>query len=125
MRVPERALARKRRYRRRLRSRIILSFVIFGFGLTALIASTAVYLRNRVEDQVISAALTKNNNVFADQNGGVHRRNSNGNWQSQGNRGWQPSTSTRPSTMNRDYGARQRGATRSSMGGRGGGGRRR
>ncbi|GAB3307190.1 sensor histidine kinase [Luteimonas notoginsengisoli] len=66
MPAPERALARKRRYRRRLRSRIILSFVIFGFVLTALIASTAVYLRNRVEDQVISAALTKNNNVFAE-----------------------------------------------------------
>lgn len=66
MRTPERALARKRRYRRRLRSRIILSFVIFGFVLTALIATTAVYLRNRVEDQVISAALLKNNNVFAE-----------------------------------------------------------
>src|SRR3546814_3376415 len=66
MRAPERALARKRRYRRRLRSRITLSFVIFGFVLTALIATTAVYLRNRVEDQVISAALVKNNNVFAE-----------------------------------------------------------
>src|SRR3546814_15393009 len=66
MRTPERALARKRRYRRRLRSRIILSFVIFGFVLTALIATTAVYLRNRVEDQVISAALVKNNTVFAE-----------------------------------------------------------
>src|SRR3546814_20016903 len=70
MRTPERALARKRRYRRRLRSRIILSFVIFGFGLTALIATTAVYLRNRVAAQVISAALVKNNNVFAE---GVYR----------------------------------------------------
>src|SRR3546814_580516 len=48
MRAPERALARKRRYRRRLRSRIILSFVIFGFVLTALIATTAVYLRNQI-----------------------------------------------------------------------------
>src|SRR3546814_13428185 len=48
------------------RSRITLSFVIFGFVLTALIATTAVYLRNRVEDQVISAALVKNNNVFAE-----------------------------------------------------------
>src|SRR5690606_3839046 len=57
---------RKARYRRRLRSRIILSFVIFGFGLTALIASTAVYLRNRVEDEVLSAALLKNNNLFAE-----------------------------------------------------------
>src|SRR3546814_11518518 len=65
-RAPERAVARKRRYRRRLRSRIILSCVIFGFVLTALIATTAVYLRNRVEDQVISAALVKNNNVFAE-----------------------------------------------------------
>src|SRR3546814_11256097 len=66
MRAPERALARQRRYRRRLRSRIILSFVIFGFVLPALIATTAVYLRNRVEDPVISAALVKNNNVFAE-----------------------------------------------------------
>jgi hypothetical protein len=71
------------------------------------------------------------NNVFADRNGDVHRRNNNGGWQSQGNRGWQPSIGQSggrgqaPSNMNRDYGARQRGATRSSMGGRGGGGRRR
>ena len=66
MRTRKGALSRKRRYRRRLRSRIILSFVIFGFGLTALIASTAVYLRNRVEDEVLSAALLKNNNLFAE-----------------------------------------------------------
>src|SRR3546814_2458730 len=39
---------------------------MFGFVLTALIATTAVYLRNRVEDQVISSALVKNNNVFAE-----------------------------------------------------------
>ncbi len=62
--------ARKRRkrttYRRRLRSRIILSFFLLGLGLTSLIAASTVYLRNRVENQVIAAALTKNNDAFAD-----------------------------------------------------------
>src|SRR3546814_684773 len=47
-------------------SDVCSSDLIFGFGLTALIATTAVYLRNRVEDQVIGAALVKNNNVFAE-----------------------------------------------------------
>ena len=53
-------------YRRRLRSRIILSFLLLGFGLTALIAASTVYLRNRVENTVIAAALTKNNDAFAE-----------------------------------------------------------
>lgn len=66
MRPPKESSRRKTRYRRRLRSRIILSFVLFGLGLTSLIATTTVYLRNRVENQVLSAALIKNNNVFAD-----------------------------------------------------------
>jgi signal transduction histidine kinase len=52
--------------RRRLRSRIILSFFLLGFGLTSLIAASTVYLRNRVENQVISAALTKNNDAYAE-----------------------------------------------------------
>ena len=57
---------RKPAYRRRLRSRIILSFLLLGFGLTALIAASTVYLRNRVENFVIGSALTKNNNAFAE-----------------------------------------------------------
>jgi len=32
-------------YRRRLRSRIIISFALFGFALTALFAISAIYLR--------------------------------------------------------------------------------
>ena len=45
------------RYRRRLRSRIILSFFLFGFGLTALFAAATVLLRERLEDQLIGEAL--------------------------------------------------------------------
>lgn len=62
---PRRARPRAK-YRRRLRSRIILSFVLLGFGLTALIAASTVYLRNRVENQVIADALERNNNLFAE-----------------------------------------------------------
>jgi signal transduction histidine kinase len=66
-RPPEQPTRRhKPAYRRRLRSRIILSFLLLGFGLTALIAASTVYLRNRVENTVIAAALTKNNDTFAD-----------------------------------------------------------
>ncbi|MGN6152217.1 MAG: sensor histidine kinase [Lysobacteraceae bacterium] len=59
---------RRRRpaYRRRLRSRLVLSFLLLGFGLTSLIAASTVYLRNRVENNVIAAALVKNNDAFAD-----------------------------------------------------------
>lgn len=66
MLLPRVVSRRKRRFRRRLRSRIILSFVLLGFGLTALIAATTVYLRNRVENDVLGAALNKNNAAFAD-----------------------------------------------------------
>jgi len=44
----------------------VLSFLLLGFGLTSLIAASTVYLRNRVENNVIAAALLKNNNAFAD-----------------------------------------------------------
>ena len=57
---------RQRRGRRRLRTRIILSFALFGFALSTLIAATTVYMRNRVESNVLGAALEKNNNMFAE-----------------------------------------------------------
>ena len=38
------------RYRRRLRSRIILSFFLLGFGLTGLFAIATVLLREQLED---------------------------------------------------------------------------
>jgi signal transduction histidine kinase len=40
-------------YRRRLRSRIILSFVVLGFGLTALFALSTLVLRARIENQLV------------------------------------------------------------------------
>ena len=55
------------RYRRRLRSRIILSFFLLGFGLTALFATATVLLRERLEDQLIGEALFQNVQDFADQ----------------------------------------------------------
>jgi signal transduction histidine kinase len=47
------------RYRRRLRSRIIISFALFGLGLTALFAAATVYMRTRLEDQLINSTLTR------------------------------------------------------------------
>lgn len=55
------------RYRRRLRSRIILSFFLLGFGLTGLFATATVLLRERLEDQLIGAALFQNVQDFAEQ----------------------------------------------------------
>jgi signal transduction histidine kinase len=52
-------LARKTRYRRRLRSRIILSFLLLGFGLTALFAVATLYLRNRLESQLVETTLQR------------------------------------------------------------------
>ncbi|MBW8367663.1 MAG: HAMP domain-containing histidine kinase [Arenimonas sp.] len=53
------------RYRRRLRSRIILSFFLLGFGLTALFATATVLLRERLEDQLIGEALYGNVQDYA------------------------------------------------------------
>jgi len=70
---------------------------------------------------------TGSNNVFTDRDGGVHRRDSKGNWSSRGTSGWQPSIGNRstPSNLGRDYSGRSRGAARAGGGMRGGGGRRR
>lgn len=54
------------RYRRRLRSRIIISFALFGLGLTALFAAATVYLRIRLEDQLINSTLTRELKHFVD-----------------------------------------------------------
>jgi signal transduction histidine kinase len=47
------------RYRHRLRSRIIISFALFGLGLTALFAAATIYLRTRLEDQLINTTLAR------------------------------------------------------------------
>jgi signal transduction histidine kinase len=53
-------------YRRRLRSRIIISFALFGLGLTALFAAATIYLRVRMEDQLINDTLTRELRHFVD-----------------------------------------------------------
>ncbi|MBX3689837.1 HAMP domain-containing sensor histidine kinase [Dokdonella sp.] len=47
------------RYRRRLRSRIIISFALFGLGLTALFAVATIYMRTRLEDQLVNSTLER------------------------------------------------------------------
>lgn len=54
------------RYRRRLRSRIVISFALFGLGLTALFAAATIYLRLRLEDQLINSTLTRELKNFVD-----------------------------------------------------------
>ena len=56
------APSRRRRpaYRRRLRSRIILSFVLLGFGLTTLFAIATQWTRNRVEDALVEDLMNRN-----------------------------------------------------------------
>lgn len=51
---------RHRRFRRRLRTRIILSFVLLGFGLTLLLAFSANWVRIRVEEDLIVDAINQN-----------------------------------------------------------------
>jgi len=65
MRVPERLQRRKTRYRRRLRSRIILSFVLLGFGLTTLFAFATNWTRNRVENTLVEDVMNQNIDEFA------------------------------------------------------------
>ena len=54
------------RFRRQLRSRIIISFALFGFALTALFAVASIYLRQRVEDQLVNNSLEREVKSFVD-----------------------------------------------------------
>src|SRR5512135_1285772 len=54
------------RYRRRLRSRIIISFALFGFALTALFAVATLYMRAPLEDQLINNTLEREVKNFVD-----------------------------------------------------------
>lgn len=64
--VPPAVVRKQGRYRRRLRSRIIVSFVLLGFCLTALFAAAAWNLRGRVENQLIERTLQREvNNLVA------------------------------------------------------------
>ncbi len=53
-------------FRRRLRSRIIISFALFGFGLTALFAVATVYMRTRLENELINNNLAREVKKFVE-----------------------------------------------------------
>jgi signal transduction histidine kinase len=53
------------RYRRRLRTRIVLSFVLLGAGLTLALAFATNYARNRVENQLIEDLMNRNIDEYA------------------------------------------------------------
>lgn len=48
------------RYRRRLRSRIILGFVLLGLSLTLLLAFATNWVRNHVEDELVTDVMNRN-----------------------------------------------------------------
>ncbi len=53
------------RYRRRLRSRLVVSFVLLGFALTATFALATLILRDRLESQLIGDFLMKEATAFS------------------------------------------------------------
>jgi signal transduction histidine kinase len=55
-----------KRHRRRLRSRIIISFLLFGTVLTALFAAAAIYLRSMLEDRIIVSTLKRELTSFVE-----------------------------------------------------------
>ena len=56
---------KKPTYRRRLRSRIVLSFLLLGFGLTTLFAFATQWTRSRVENALVEDLMNKNIDEFA------------------------------------------------------------
>ncbi|PSD30916.1 two-component sensor histidine kinase, partial [Stenotrophomonas maltophilia] len=55
---------RRSPYRRRLRSRIIVSFVLLGFCLTTLFAFATNWARMRVENQLVEDVMNRNINEY-------------------------------------------------------------
>ena len=53
--------------RRKLRFRLVVSFALFGFGLSALFAVAALYVRAKVENQLINASLQNDVDQAVDQ----------------------------------------------------------
>nr|WP_255595455.1 HAMP domain-containing sensor histidine kinase [Lysobacter sp. BMK333-48F3] len=60
-------MRKKKRFRRRLRSRIILSFVLLGFGLTTMFAFATNWTRTRVENQLVEDVMNRNIDEYARQ----------------------------------------------------------
>ena len=65
--APVTAAKPKTRFRRQLRSRIILAFVLLGFGLTALFAYATNLTRSRVENALVEDVMNRNISAFAEQ----------------------------------------------------------
>ncbi|GAB2523701.1 sensor histidine kinase [Lysobacter humi (ex Lee et al. 2017)] len=61
---PVRARGRTR-YRRRLRSRIIFGFVLLGFSLTLMLVFATNWVRDRVEDELVSDVMNRNIDEYA------------------------------------------------------------
>lgn len=55
------------RYRRRLRSRIIVSFLVFGTLLSVLFAASALFLQRQLEDTLIARTLEENLSEYVEQ----------------------------------------------------------
>ena len=55
-----------KRHRKRLRSRIIISFALFGTALTALFAAAAIFLRGYQEEGLIGDTLERELNSHAE-----------------------------------------------------------
>jgi signal transduction histidine kinase len=53
--------------RRKLRFRLVVSFALFGFGLSALFAVAALYVRAKVEDQLVVSALQQDADSYVKQ----------------------------------------------------------
>jgi len=53
--------------RRKLRFRLIVSFALFGFGLSALFAVAALYVRAKVEDQLVVSSLQQDADSYVQQ----------------------------------------------------------
>ncbi len=63
--VPTTGGRRRAPYRRRLRSRIIVSFVLLGFCLTTLFAFATNWARARVENQLVEDVMNRNIDEYA------------------------------------------------------------
>ena len=71
--------------RRRLRTRIIVTFTLLGFCLTALFAYATIELRTRVENQLLSESLNRNIDAYASA---FQRDPGNATFSFEGVRGW-------------------------------------
>lgn len=69
----------------RLRTRIIITFTLLGFCLTALFAYATTLLRTRVENQLLEVALNRNIDAYA---GAFQRDPNNATFSFEGVKGW-------------------------------------